>query len=221
MPPSPRCPFRPPGTKSAAKPAPMQDPGSTTPSSPRRTRCATGSGTSPRMRRLRACAAWRPDATRYRDPAVATRLLMTSLARGILALDEEIAALDRHIAPLARRGDCSRSARARRRGRRQRGAKSSASSRASTTHAASTRRSATNRRPTSRNSTMRLEANLRRRGVRSSPGFSGLLASSTSLVTPLHRWKSEKRNHIRHHQSQEPTVRESGATPGHLHNSSQ
>ena len=53
-----------------------------------------------RMRRLRACAACRPDATRYQDPAVATRLSLKSLARGILALDEDIAALDRHIAPL-------------------------------------------------------------------------------------------------------------------------
>lgn len=53
-----------------------------------------------RMRRLRACAAWRPDATRYRDPVVATRLSLRSLARRILALDEEIAALDRHITPL-------------------------------------------------------------------------------------------------------------------------
>ena len=53
-----------------------------------------------RMRRLRACAAWRPDATRYRDPAVATRLSLKSLARRILALDDEIAALDLHIAPL-------------------------------------------------------------------------------------------------------------------------
>ena len=53
-----------------------------------------------RMRRLRVCAAWRPDATRYRDPAVATRLSLKSLARRVLALDEEIAALDLHIAPL-------------------------------------------------------------------------------------------------------------------------
>ncbi len=53
-----------------------------------------------RMRRLRVCAAWRPDATRSRDPAVATRLSLKSLARRVLALDEEIAALDRHIAPL-------------------------------------------------------------------------------------------------------------------------
>ena len=30
-------------------------------------------------------------------------------------------------------------------------------------------------------------------GGRSSPGYSGLLASSGSLVTPLHRWKSEKK----------------------------
>ena len=53
-----------------------------------------------RMRRLRACAAWRPDASRYRDPAVATKLSLKSLARRILALGEEIAALYRHIAPL-------------------------------------------------------------------------------------------------------------------------
>ena len=73
-----------------------------------------------RMRRLRACAAWRPDATRYRDPEVATRLSLKSLARRILALDEEIAALDRSHRS-ARRGTRSRSARPRRRGRRQRG----------------------------------------------------------------------------------------------------
>lgn len=53
-----------------------------------------------RMRRLRVCAAWRPHATRYRDPAVATKLSLKSLARRILALDKEIAALDGHIAPL-------------------------------------------------------------------------------------------------------------------------
>ena len=40
-----------------------------------------------RMRRLRVCAAWRPDATRYRDPAVATRLSLKSLARRVLAPD--------------------------------------------------------------------------------------------------------------------------------------
>ncbi len=53
-----------------------------------------------RMRRLRTCAAWRPDAAGYRDPAVATRLSLKSLARGVLDLDDEIAELDRFIAPL-------------------------------------------------------------------------------------------------------------------------
>ena len=53
-----------------------------------------------RMRRLRICAAWRPDATGYRDPAVATRLSLKSLARRVLALNDEIAKLDRFIAPL-------------------------------------------------------------------------------------------------------------------------
>ena len=38
----------------------------------------------------------------YRDPAVATRLSLKSLARLILALDEEIGALNRHIAPLVK-----------------------------------------------------------------------------------------------------------------------
>ena len=52
------------------------------------------------MRRLRVCAAWRPDATGYRDPAVATRFSLKSLARGILDLNDEIAELDRFIAPL-------------------------------------------------------------------------------------------------------------------------
>ena len=36
-----------------------------------------------RMQRLRTCAAWRPDAVGYRDPAIATKLLK-SLARRIL-----------------------------------------------------------------------------------------------------------------------------------------
>ena len=59
---------------------------------------------------------------------------------------------------------------------------------------------------------MRPEANLQLRGGRSSPGFSGPLASSGSLVVPLHRGRGERRN-IRHHQPQKPTVRESGAAP--------
>ena len=53
-----------------------------------------------RMRRLRTCAAWRPDTTGYRDPAVATRLSLKSLARRILDLNDEIAELERFIAPL-------------------------------------------------------------------------------------------------------------------------
>ena len=72
----------------------------TTRSSPRRTRCATRSRNLTRMRRLRICAAWRPDAAGYRDPTVATRLSLKSLARRILDLDGEIAELDRFIAPL-------------------------------------------------------------------------------------------------------------------------
>ena len=60
---------------------------------------------------------------------------------------------------------------------------------------------------------MRLEANLQRRGGRGSPGFSDQLASSGSLVVPLHRGKSEKEYHIRHHQPQKLTVRENGAGP--------
>ena len=53
-----------------------------------------------RMRRLRTCAAWRPDAVGYRDPVVATKLSLKSLARRILDLNDEIAELDRFIVPL-------------------------------------------------------------------------------------------------------------------------
>lgn len=53
-----------------------------------------------RMRRLRLCAAWRPDTTSYRDAVVATRIALRSLARRILELGDEIADLDRLIAPL-------------------------------------------------------------------------------------------------------------------------
>ena len=53
-----------------------------------------------RMQRLRTCAAWRPDAIGYRDPVVATRLSLKSLARRILDLNDEIADLDRLIGPL-------------------------------------------------------------------------------------------------------------------------
>ena len=39
---------------------------------------------------------------------------------------------------------------------------------------------------------MRPEANQRRRGGRSSPDFSGPLASSRSLVAPLQRWRGRE-----------------------------
>ena len=55
-----------------------------------------------RMRRLRTCAASRPDTTGYRDPAVATGLSLKSLARRILDLNDEIAKLERSIAPLVK-----------------------------------------------------------------------------------------------------------------------
>ena len=60
---------------------------------------------------------------------------------------------------------------------------------------------------------MRPDANLQLRSGRSSPGFSRSLLPSASLVAPLHRLKSERRNHIIHHQPQQQTVRESGAAP--------
>ncbi|WP_425153285.1 IS110 family transposase [Candidatus Palauibacter sp.] len=53
-----------------------------------------------RMRRLRTCAAWRPDAAGVRDPAVATRISLKHLARRVLDLNDEIAELDRLIGPL-------------------------------------------------------------------------------------------------------------------------
>ena len=53
-----------------------------------------------RMRRLRTCAAWRPDAVGHRDPVVATKLSLKYLARRILDLNDEIAELDRFIVPL-------------------------------------------------------------------------------------------------------------------------
>ena len=53
-----------------------------------------------RMQLLRTCGAWRPDSIAYRDPAVATKIALKSLARRILDLNDEIADLDRLIAPL-------------------------------------------------------------------------------------------------------------------------
>jgi transposase len=53
-----------------------------------------------RMQRLRLCAAWRPDTLGYRDPVIATKIAIKSLARRILNLNDEVADLDRLIEPL-------------------------------------------------------------------------------------------------------------------------
>ena len=55
-----------------------------------------------RMQLIRTCAAWRPDATGFRDPVVAGRIALRSLARRILELNDEVADLDELIAPLVR-----------------------------------------------------------------------------------------------------------------------
>ena len=60
---------------------------------------------------------------------------------------------------------------------------------------------------------MRPEANVQRRGDRSAPDFSWLFASSAMYLASLREMTREKRNHIRHHQPQKPTVRESGVAP--------
>lgn len=53
-----------------------------------------------RMQLLRTCASWRPDTLGYRDPVVATKIALKSLACRILDLNDEVADLDRLIAPL-------------------------------------------------------------------------------------------------------------------------
>ncbi len=53
-----------------------------------------------RMRRLRTCASWRPDLGAYRDPVTTHKISLKTLARRVLALNEEIADLDRLIEPL-------------------------------------------------------------------------------------------------------------------------
>jgi transposase len=55
-----------------------------------------------RMQLLRTCAGWRPDAIGFRDPVVATRIALKSLAGRILELNDEIGALDELIATLVR-----------------------------------------------------------------------------------------------------------------------
>ena len=53
-----------------------------------------------RMHRLRTCAAWRPKVTGCRNPAIAAKIALKTLARRILMLNDEVADLDRLIAPL-------------------------------------------------------------------------------------------------------------------------
>ena len=53
-----------------------------------------------RMQLLRTCAGWRPDTVGFRDPVIATRIALKSLARRILELNDEIANLDELITPL-------------------------------------------------------------------------------------------------------------------------
>lgn len=53
-----------------------------------------------RMQLIRTCAGLRPDHIAYRDPAVATRIALRSIARRILGINDEVAHLDRLIEPL-------------------------------------------------------------------------------------------------------------------------
>lgn len=50
-----------------------------------------------RMQLIRTIAAWRPDATGYRDPTCANRIALKSMARRFLELHDEIADLDQII----------------------------------------------------------------------------------------------------------------------------
>ena len=53
-----------------------------------------------RMQLLRALAASRPDRVGFRDPTIATRIALKSLARRVLELNDEIGDLDQLIEPL-------------------------------------------------------------------------------------------------------------------------
>lgn len=50
-----------------------------------------------KMQLIRTLAAWRPDATNYRDPVASTRLALKSMARRYLELNDEIAELETPI----------------------------------------------------------------------------------------------------------------------------
>src|SRR3954469_18396335 len=53
-----------------------------------------------RMQLIRTCASWRPDTAGFRDPVVATRIALRSLARRFLELNDEVAQLDELISAL-------------------------------------------------------------------------------------------------------------------------
>ena len=55
-----------------------------------------------RMQLIRTCASWRPDVIAFRDPVVATKISLRSIARRILDVNDEIADLDRLIEPLVK-----------------------------------------------------------------------------------------------------------------------
>jgi transposase len=55
-----------------------------------------------RMQLIRTCVSWRPDSGAFRDPVVATRIALKSLARRIIELDDEIDLLDGLIQKLVR-----------------------------------------------------------------------------------------------------------------------
>ena len=63
---------------------------------------------------------------------------------------------------------------------------------------------------------LRLKRRCSAGGNRSAPDFSWLFASSVMYVASLTGMTREKRNHIRHHQPQKPTVRESWVAPRRL-----
>jgi transposase len=57
------------------------------------------------MQLIRTCAAWRPDVDDFRDPVVATRMALKSLARRIVELGDEVAELDEMLARLVQELD--------------------------------------------------------------------------------------------------------------------
>ncbi len=81
-----------------ARRAALQQLGNTIVAAPDEVREQTRSMT--RMQLVRTLGAWRPDRDSARDPVIATRIALRSLARRIIELTDEIAALDELIGPL-------------------------------------------------------------------------------------------------------------------------